>query len=273
MLADILRQQGYILEREGGGNYRVQGFQGLIVKDNYWYQHSTQQGGHASALLSKLANNQQKIALDFQNKIHTIREYPFRYSRNTDGFEPPILNYLVRERKIDKELVEMLIQKKLISWDHRNICFLGYDENGNIQCVTRRSTLQSSVVPKSEAKGSDKKFSFTMPAAHDAASVIITEGPIDALSVACMENRKHQKGYFETTKIALCGNIGYDLQDRLSKLKPRQIWLALDYDATGRNMTRNIYNDIHSIAPTRIVSFPYGKDPNDWLRYRIAHSI
>ena len=46
-LPDFLVGHGYQLIDEGSGNFRVKGFQGLIVKEHYWYRHSTKEYGNA----------------------------------------------------------------------------------------------------------------------------------------------------------------------------------------------------------------------------------
>lgn len=78
-LVDTLRASGYQLKPEGQGNYRVLGHQRLIVKDDFWYQHSTGKSGHAIQLLMILDNisfanakKQFNKSIYFPEKINTL---------------------------------------------------------------------------------------------------------------------------------------------------------------------------------------------------------
>ena len=121
-----------------------------------------------------------------------------------------------------------------------------------------------------EDVGSDKRFSFTIPALKTSAQVILCEGPIDALSIACLEDLKHHRGYFQSQKISTCGAPPSMIIQRLKQIKPKNVVLAFDRDATGQAMTKRLVWSLKSASIRTIVVPPgVGKDPNDWLRNRL----
>ena len=49
-------------------------------------------------------------------------------------------------------------------------------------------------VQKYEKSGSEKRHSFSITGNVKPSTIVIVEGPIDLLSVACLENLKHREG-------------------------------------------------------------------------------
>ena len=90
---------------------------------------------------------------------------------------------------------------------HENkVCFLGYENqadlinSGAIKCISWRSTIDNK---RGEITGSGKSYSFSIPDYEQDKErhIVLAEGHIDILSIACLENRKHQNGYYQTYKI------------------------------------------------------------------------
>ena len=81
---------------------------------------------------------------------------PYRYENNDR-----IINYLVNERKIDKDIVNYCIKNKLIyesSNDHA-VIFVGYGENHFPKFACKRSTDSAL---KKDIPGSNKAYSFSI---------------------------------------------------------------------------------------------------------------
>ena len=74
----------------------------------------------------------------------------------------------------------------------------------------------------------------------------------------------NNNGYYQTYKIALCGTNYLKITERIKKLEPNQISLALDNDPAGQLATKIIYNELSKIYPTKIINYPK-KDPNEFL--------
>lgn len=271
-LVEELMARGHRLRHEGSGNYRVMGHSGLIVKENYWFSHSAGKGGDATTLFEQIEpgydgpDRPQPCYQSFENDDCDLEWKKGYQPLNTDAE-----NYLLK-RSIDLSLIrhQHMSSQRLLRYDGKGyLCFMGYDELGRVKCVSKRAIDSTLNVQRYEAKGSDKKYSFHMTSETPSNIVILVEGPIDALSVACLENLKHRKGYFQTHKIATCGAPASNIRQRILKLKCERIVLAFDRDEPGRAMTEMVawelrHQNIKVVAPPKI-----GKDPNDWLRHRL----
>jgi hypothetical protein len=264
-LFELLSQRGYSLIQEGG-QYRVAGFSGLIIKDSIWYHHSQNKGGNAIDLLMYLEN------LTFAKAVNTIDKdsnYYSCFAFDTDFHVAE--DYLIRQRYIDYSLVYDLMATNLIKQAHENkVCFLGYENQsdlinaGPIKCISWRSTIDNK---RGEISGSEKLYSFSIPdydQEEKERHIILAEGPIDILSIACLENRKHNNGYYQTYKIALCGTNHFKIAERIKKLKPNRISLALDNDPAGQLAAKKFYQELSKTYPTKIINYPQ-KDPNALL--------
>ena len=69
---------------------------------------------------------------------------------------------------------------------YHNAVFIGYDEKGIPRYAALRGTASKF---KGEATGSDKQYSFNIPAAKESTTVHLFEAAIDLLSYATMEYR------------------------------------------------------------------------------------
>lgn len=261
-LFELLSQRGYSLIQEGD-QYRVAGFSGLIIKDNIWYHHSQSKGGNAIDLIMYLEN------LSFVNALNSINKNSILINDFDSDFNFAE-DYLICQRHIDKSLVYDLIATHLIKQAHKNkVCFLGYENqgdltnSGSIECISWRSTTDHK---RGEFTGSDKAYSFSIPDYDQKKErhIILAEGPIDVLSIACLENRKHNHGYYQTYKIALCGTSHLKITERIKNLKPNRISLALDNDPAGQTATKIIYDELSKFYPTKIINYQK-KDPNELL--------
>ena len=253
-LFELLSQRGYTLIKEGS-QYRIADHEGLIVHENKWFRHSLNIGGNPIDLIMHLEN------LSFRKAVEQILGNQIK---NND-------DYLIKQRLIDAELVNELISLDFIKYENDKVFFFGYENQGDLKnwgkivCTTWRSTVSDA---KGELKNSKKQYSFSIPDFVGCQSgqrqIIIAESPIDILSIACLEQRKYKKGYYQTYKIALCGLTQPHLGKRIQSLRPTNIFLALDNDAPGKNAAIKLQSQLQKIAPTHIVQYQ-GKDPNEYL--------
>ena len=264
-LFELLSQRGYSLTKEGD-QYRVAGFSGLIIKDSIWFHHSENIGGNAIDLLMHLEK------LTFIKAINSIdQDFNhvdfYEFDKDVSIAE----NYLIHQRNIDCALVYDLMALNIVKQAYQNkVCFIGYnnqsnlDDFGQIKCISWRGTNENK---RGEIGGSDKSYSFSIPdyAKTEKRHLIIAEGPIDILSIACLENHRYNAGYYQTYKIALCGTSHKKLLDRITQLKPAKISLILDNDPAGKHATKKIYKELSAFYPTKIITYPK-KDPNEFLQ-------
>jgi hypothetical protein len=267
-IVDMLTNKGYHLKHEGGGNYRIKGYAGLIVKDNCWYSHSNAKGGGITTLMAYLG---EKWNIDEQ-KYKTTHAYPVRQATlSTEHLHK--LDFRGRDyllmRGIDRNIIDELAEKQHIMEDPRGyVSFIGYDEQGRVQCISNRAYRDWLDVQRYEMRGSDKRYTFSFPSpASTTDTCILCEGPVDALSIACLEHLKNRNGYFNTVKIATCGAPSSFLLPRIKSINPTTVFLAFDNDNAGDEMTYRTICILRKLPLKVVVARPRSsKDPNDLLK-------
>jgi DNA primase len=125
-------------------------------------------------------------------------------------------------------------------------------------------------IQKYETSGSRKQYSFSIPSKKTSDIVILCEGAIDALSIACLEDLKNFAGYFNTTKIATCGAPSAHIVARVKRLHPKKLILAFDDDIVGDRMAESVAA-MFKYSQIKLFKAKPGKghDPNDWLQNHI----
>ena len=268
-IINTLAGKGYQLKHEGGGNYRIIGHGGLIVKNDCWYSHSEAKGGGITTLMARLGEESYRNDRSNNPMHHNSREYPKEIStKHLTTLDSPGRKYL-SSRGLDGTLVDQLAKNNLIMEDPRGyIAFVGYDENGQVRCISNRAYRNGLNVQRYETRGSDKRYSFSLPSSPPTTEIcILCEGPIDALSIACLEHLKNQNGYFNTLKIATCGAPSSFILTRITKAKPRIVVIAFDNDFAGDEMTYRAKRMLRKLHIKVIDARPLSsKDPNDMLR-------
>ena len=246
-LPDFLVGHGYQLTDEGSGNFRVKGYQGLIVKEHFWFSHSTKQYGNAIDFIMQFEDRYFYDAvgrlLDIMPNYDSVS---WQFLETTDL----VKNYLIETRKIDSGIVNQLIAQNKIKQDRSNcVCFLGNDElNGNLVYIFRRSTSSENSF-KGEVKNSSKEYSFQITMRNNLIlpdkkppkinMLYIVEGAIDACALATLLKIKSKKD--QTIKIiTTAGNPHHSLKSRIEKINPEKIIIATDMDEQGRNFAQII---------------------------------
>jgi hypothetical protein len=183
----------------------------------------------------------------------------------TNGNYKNVYMYLTLTRCIDADIVSTLFHDKLIYQDtHNNACFVGYDENNNIRCVTQRGTnTYADKAYKGNTTGSMIEYSFNVPCNKsdpkaEINRVYLFEAPIDLLSHATIAKIVgSQKGdtdncWKRQNRLALLGVSDVALQSYLTR-NPNisEIVCCLDSDAAGREGAKNImqkYGDRYKVS-------------------------
>ena len=245
-LPDFLVGHGYQLIDEGSGNFRVNGYQGLIVKEHYWYRHSTKEYGNAIDFIMKFEDSTFCDAIcRLLNMQPTHDLLSWQFLETTDL----VKNYLIETRKIDLDIVNQLISQNKIKQDRANcICFLGYDANNCLAYLFRRS-IKSEKLFKGEVKHSSKVHSFeiimknNMILPDEKSSKIntlyIVEGAIDACAMATLLKIKG-KNDKSIMILTTAGHPHHSLKSRIEYSKPDRIIIATDMDEQGRKFAQII---------------------------------
>lgn len=191
-----------------------------------------------------------------------------------------ITEYLL-SRGIDATIIEYCISHDLIfeSLPYHNIVFVGYDSVRKPRYAAYRATNSSRLM--GDCSGSDKHFSFRI-VNSDSAEVHLFEGAVDLLSYATL-TKLSGKDWRKDNLVSLAGvympkeniedsKMPVALQNYLDGNKNVcRIYLHFDTDRVGRKATQAL----KIILPTKYEVIdsppPYGKDYNDFLRYRLVN--
>ena len=185
----------------------------------------------------------------------------------------------LRSRGIHPAIIDFCYRNNLLyeGMPYHNAVFIGYDEKGIPRYAALRGTASKF---KGEATGSDKQYSFNIPAAKEATTVHLFEAAIDLLSYATMEyraGRDWQKdhllslaGVFQTKRKDV---VPVALQ-RFLQTHPEAdtLHLHLDNDEVGRGAASGIILGLGDQYTVLDEPPKYGKDMNDELRWQIART-
>ncbi|MEG1208245.1 MAG: DUF3991 and TOPRIM domain-containing protein [Oscillospiraceae bacterium] len=189
----------------------------------------------------------------------------------------PLVSYL-HSRGIDDELIDYCIKTGRLyeSSPHHNAVFIGFDKGGTAKYATLRGIGTDF---KGEANGSDKHYSFSLPAAQPNEIVHLFESAIDVLSYATLlkqygrqwqnENLLSLAGIYQPKKVIEESRMPAALTRFLEDYPHiRRITLHLDNDYPGRMAEKAIMTIMPKDYTVINKPPPYGKDFNDYL---LAH--
>ena len=183
-----------------------------------------------------------------------------------------MVNYLTK-RGIDFDILRFCIDTGRLyeSYPYHNAVFVGMDEKG-----TPRYAALRDVRFMGEATGSDKHYSFGIPAETDSDTLHLFESPIDLLSYATLL-KLHGYDWRQEHLLSLSGvyqpkeNAGQTATpaalERFLENNPdiRKIVLRFDNDETGRQAVQTIRAVLPNSYEIIDKPPPSGKDYNDYL--------
>jgi hypothetical protein len=189
--------------------------------------------------------------------------------RNTDDIG--LRHYLLSRRGIDKEIINCFIDAgKMYESNADAIVFVGYDKSGTARHASMRG-IHSDF--KGEAKGSDKRFTFSVTAEKHSDVLHVFEGVIDLLSYATI-TKLSGRDFRQENMLSLCGvSAGSDSPLPLplreytgSAPFIKTIALHLDNDGAGTEAAHCLVKKITEAGLTALNEPPpEGKDMNDFL--------
>ncbi len=175
-----------------------------------------------------------------------------------------LIHYLCHVRCIDREIVDMCINKNLIyesAYDH-SVIFVGYDENNCPRYAFSRST--TSALKKDIAK-SCKQYSFSIT--YKSEHLHVFESAIDLLSymtICKLQNQSIEDHYLSLSGV---NNYSTPALDYYLYRHPqiKYIHLHLDNDEAGRMSTSCIIDKFSSLFYVVDCPIKNGKDVNEYL--------
>lgn len=218
--------------------------------------------GYAAVLPPVFSKNEKSI----EPKKLELPEY------NTDICE--VRRYL-KGRGISDTVIDFCHENKMLYEDakYHNCVFLGYDGN-----TPKYGAVRSTVSDfKRDLTGSDKRFSFFIPAESDTVTVHLFESAIDLLSYASLEIRI-KRNWRRDDLLSLAGvyktdkkqDIPLALRTYLERhTGTKVVYLHLDNDEIGRTATKQITEALSSQYTVIDQPPQSGKDFNDYLKNEI----
>jgi hypothetical protein len=276
-LVDYCKSMGLKLEHNGSNNYKIEGFSGIVIEGNHFYNFSNETGGNAidfaeivlemsfkkavANLLdfnkstnssTPLANSERSAGLE---KKSTAAELPIRKCHNDD-----VYNYLVNNRRLSSELVNNMIEMGLIYQDiHNNCVFPCFNKEGQVKGAILRGT--SSKAFKGKAKGSNTDYGWILPSVKgdNAKGVIVTEAVIDALSI--IDFHGHQP--LRNKHFLALGGLTFECLKTFLFHYPSvtEIILGVDNDIAGKDFIEKVKEEYAS--QYEIIDFQ-PKNEKDW---------
>lgn len=191
---------------------------------------------------------------------------------NTDICE--VRRYL-KGRGISDTVIDYCHENKMLYEDakYHNCVFLGYDGN-----TPKYGAVRSTVSDfKRDLTGSDKRFSFFIPAESNTGTVHLFESAIDLLSYASLEI-KVKRNWRRDDLLSLAGvyktdkkqDIPLALRTYLERhTGTKVVYLHLDNDEVGRMATKQLTEALSSQYTVIDQPPQSGKDFNDYLKNEI----
>ena len=189
-----------------------------------------------------------------------------------------VVKYL-KNRGVCGEVIDYCINGRLLyeSKQYHNAVFVGYDGTGKARSASIRAT---SGQYKSEATGSDRRFSFRMADRADAAQVHVFESAIDAMSYATLL-KMTGRNWQQTPLLSLSG-VYFTKRENVVPIalehfltehpKVQTVLLHLDNDEVGRKAAAGIIGGLEGKVQVIDSPPPETKDVNEYLMRRVARN-
>ena len=258
----------------------------LKISNGKWHWFSRHIGGKTALdYLIKVKG------ISFLNAVEIITGYaavlPPVFTKNEKSIEPKELELpeyntdicevrrYLKSRGISDTVIEYCHENKMLYEDakYHNCVFLGYDGN-----TPKYGAVRSTVSDfKRDLTGSDKRFSFFIPAESDTVTVHLFESAIDLLSYASLEIRI-KRNWRRDDLLSLAGvyktdkkqDIPLALRTYLERhTGTKAVYLHLDNDEVGRMATKQIIEALSSQYTVIDQPPQSGKDFNDYLKNEI----
>ena len=277
----------------GGNHYCTREHDSLKISNGKWYWFSRGFGGYNA--LDYLVKVKDVPFVEAVERISGVAAYsPPTTTRTEKAKKPKVLllpkasrcathafNYL-RSRGIDPKLIDYCFQTGRIyeSLPYHNVVFVGLDRYNKPRYANLRGIGTDFI---GEANGSDKRFSFSIPA-QGSTTLHLFESAIDLLSYATLV-KQHGGSWQRDHLVSLAGvykpkenlqesSLPLTLKHYLSEFPNiHRIVLRLDNDRTGGNMSKALVALLSDRYVVSVQPPPSGKDYNDYLCMKLGIPI
>lgn len=271
-IAGLLHSQGETLKRSGSEYEWRDGSAKVTVRGNLWYHQYEEVGGDAIDFVRRYYNKSYPEAVEYLlgGCSCTLAVSPPIGKEAKPFVLPPkndrmsrVYAYLIRHRKIDKEVLEAFVCKGMIyeSADYHNAVFVGFDTDGVPRHAHKRGTGSQSSY-KGNIGGSLPEYSFHWHGQSE--RLYLFEAPIDLLSFISMNKDKWQRHSY-----AACCGVADHVLWQMMKDNPHieKVYLCLDNDKPGQQAAERIIGKlVEKGIPSEILT-PILKDWNEDLLF------
>lgn len=268
-LAEYLRRCGEEIKRSGSEYQWLNAGRKVTLRGNLWFDQYEQVGGDAVDFACHFNGMDYPEAVRHLNGMgvswittpaQQTQRSPLELPARADNMRR-VYAYLLRQRGIDKDVLEAFVCRKLIyeSAEYHNAVFVGRDPKGEIRHIHKRSTATQGSL-KGNASGSQPEYSFHWIGADD--TVFLFEAPIDMLSFISM----HKPGWKNHSYAAAC-SVSDKVLWQCLKDQPwlKQVFLCFDSDEAGQSAAKRISEKLEKNNIKHEILVPKYKDWNEDL--------
>ncbi len=291
-ITDVAREMGFHVKKVGN-YFTIEEHDSVrITRDNYYFRNSTGEKGTVIDFVMNFSGQGKNTVLqNLAEKLnYHISIIDFPESRPSFGekqektFVLPqkaasmrnMFAYLTQARYIDSEIVQELVNRKMLYQDVRNNCvFVSYHADKPV-FATLKGT--NTYVPFSgDVSGSDYRYCWHM--GNGSQRLQVYEAPIDAMSRMSMFLHSG-KNYLDYDYLALTGTGKYEavfhhLRAAEAEGRPyTDVYVCTDNDSGGTLCLENISRTLKQDFPDTAVHADRPLITNDWndeLKYVFAH--
>ncbi|GKX31398.1 hypothetical protein SH1V18_38780 [Vallitalea longa] len=276
-ILDYARNSGYELKKMSRNSFKIPKYGGLYIHSNgeKWYWFTRDKGGGVIQFVMEMEQKtwveavkqllgllNEIVKCEPDNKVVEEEKGELILPEKNSTYNHMIA-YLIKTRKIDKDIVyDFIKQKKIYENKYRSCVFIGYDKEGIPRYASYRSTNTQGKTYRGDVENSDKSFPFGIIGKSDTVNVF--ESPIDLMSYLSMI-KLYNINNFKNHCISLGGVADIALERYLKEHQTiSNIVICLDNDKAGDLGSKRInekFNDQYVI--NRHV--PKGKDFNEDL--------
>lgn len=270
--------RGYDVKRISPRSYKIPGYGGLYINadGHKWNCFSRATGGGPVQFV---------MEMDHLSWVDAVKELIGLSEDELPFVEPPakdfevkddlvlpeknqtfkhIFAYLIKTRKIDKDIVsEFVKSKKLYEDTYKNCVFVGYDEEDNPKFASVRGTNTKKRF-RMDIENSDKGYSFCYEGNSD--TLCVFESAIDLMSYLTLI-KLHGINNFKHHLLSMGGTSYIPIEKYLERNPEiKKITLCLDADDEGQFFAQKIKEKFGEDYEFRM-HIPKRKDFNEELVY------
>ena len=184
------------------------------------------------------------------------------------GTNNRLYKYLCWQRRIDKNIVDRLIQKEMLYEDSRgNVVFVGYDEHNKPRFACLRGTRDDCDY-RGDCAGSDKRYGFSVAAYIRSERLYLYESDIDLMSHASIENYLpfDVDAWQDHHRLSLAGITDTAIPFFLNQHREvKELVFCLDNDPAGREAAVSMARKYADKGYHTRLELPQGKEFNEDL--------